>query len=81
MGRAACRGRLTLRAKGLGQGLGRRQRQGEEATCFIRDIAELGQAAAFSDDIEQIAEFGGGGIGPMSGRTGTGFRPAEPDEH
>ena len=56
VGRAACRGRLALRAKGLGRGW-RWQRHGEEATCFIRDLAEVDQTTALLDDVEQVAMF------------------------
>ena len=58
---------------------GTRQRQ--ESTCFLGNIAEGGKAAALADDVEEIAMFGRGGVGPMPGSAGTGVRSAEPDEH
>ncbi len=29
--------------------------QAEKAPCFIGDVGEIGEAAAFADDVEQIA--------------------------
>jgi hypothetical protein len=40
-------------------------RQAEERTCLIGDILEVDQAAAFADDIEQVAMFARGGVGLM----------------
>jgi hypothetical protein len=47
----------------------------------IGDIAEIDETAALADDVEQIAMFGRGGIGPMPSSAGTGIRSTEPDEH
>ncbi|GLR45871.1 hypothetical protein GCM10007880_63890 [Mesorhizobium amorphae] len=57
VGGAACRGRLALRAKRLERWLGWWQRHGEEATCFVRDLAEVDQTTAQLDDVEQVAMF------------------------
>ena len=56
-------------------------RQAQKASCLIGDIAEVDEAAALADHVEEIAIFGRGCISPMPGGAGTGFRPAEPDEH
>ena len=56
-------------------------RQTQKASCLIGDIVKVNEAAALTDHVEQIAIFGRGGIGPMPGGAGTGFRSAEPDEH
>ena len=56
-------------------------RQTQKASCLIGDIAKVDETAALADHVEEIAIFGRGGIGPMPGGAGTGFRSAEPDEH
>ena len=43
-------------------------RQAEERTRLIGDVLEVDQAAAFADDVEQIAMLAGGGVGPFAGR-------------
>jgi hypothetical protein len=42
--------------------------QAEERTRLIGDVLEVDQAAAFADDVEQVAMFAGGGVGPFAGR-------------
>src|SRR5580704_17195104 len=56
-------------------------RQTQKASCLIGDIAKVDETAALADHVEEIAMFGRGGIGPMPGGAGTGFRSAKPDEH
>src|SRR5487761_278631 len=58
-----------------------RSRQTEKAPGFVGDVVEIDKAAALADDVEEIAIFGRGGIGPMPGGAETGFRSAKPDEH
>lgn len=53
--------------------------QAEEGTRLIDDVLEIDQATAFPDDVEQIAMFAGGGVGPFAGRPFRGF--LEPYEH
>jgi len=40
-------------------------RQTEEGPCLVGDVLEVDKAAGFSDDVEKIAMFGGGGVGLM----------------
>ena len=40
-------------------------RQAEERTRLIGNVLEVDQAAAFADDVEQVAMFAGGGFGLM----------------
>ena len=40
-------------------------RQAEEAPRFVEDVGEIDEAAAFANDVEQIAMFARGGIGLM----------------
>ncbi len=54
--------------------------QAEKAPGFIGDVGEIGEAAAFADDIEQIAMLAGRRVGPFAGRTLARLRPAQPDE-
>ena len=54
--------------------------QAEKAPCFIGDVGEIGEAAAFADDVEQIAMLAGRRVGPFSGCTLAGFRSFQPDE-
>jgi hypothetical protein len=42
-----------------------RSRQAEEAPGLIGDVVEVGKAAAFADDVEEIAVLAGGGVGLM----------------
>jgi hypothetical protein len=39
--------------------------QAEKAPCFVGDVGEFGQAAAFADDVEQIAMLAGRRVGLM----------------
>ena len=55
--------------------------QAQEATRLVGDIVEIEKAAAFADDVEQIAVLARGGVGPFAGRAATRLRPLEPDEH
>ena len=54
--------------------------QAEKAPCFVGDVGEFGQAAAFADDVEQIAMFPGRRIRPFAGRTVARFGSSQPDE-
>src|SRR5208283_4378239 len=55
-------------------------RQAQKAPRLLGDIAKVDETAALADHVEEIAMFGRGGIGPMTGGAGTGVRSAEPDE-
>ena len=50
------------------------RRQAEKAPGLIGDIAKVGEAAAFADDIEQIAMIAGRGVGPFAGGALAGFQ-------
>ena len=39
--------------------------QPEELSCFGCDVAEIDEAAAFADDVEEITVLAGSGIGLM----------------
>ena len=54
--------------------------QAEKAPCFIGDVGEIGDAAAFADDVEQIAMLAGRRVRPFAGRTLAGLRSSQPDE-
>jgi hypothetical protein len=56
-------------------------RKSQKAACLLGDIAKIGETAALTDHVEEIAIFGRCGIGPMPAGAGTGVRSAEPDEH
>ena len=47
--------------------------QAEKASCFIGDVGEIGEAAAFANDVEQIAMFAGRRVRPFACRTLAGF--------
>ena len=49
------------------------------AAGFIGDIWKVGEAERFTDDVEKIAMFAGGGVGPFAG-TALGA-VLQPDEH
>lgn len=57
-----------------------RSRQAEKAPCFIGEVGEIGEAAAFADDVEQIAMFAGRSVGPFASGTLARFRPSQPHE-
>ena len=52
----------------------------EKSPCFIGDVEEIGEAAAFADDVEQIAMLAGRRVGPFAGRPLARFRSSQPDE-
>ncbi len=54
--------------------------QAEKSPCFIGDVEEFGEAAAFANYVEEIAMFGGRCVGPFASGTLAGFRPVQPDE-
>ena len=54
--------------------------QAEKAPCFIDDVGEFGEAAAFADDVEQIAVLAGRRVRPFASGALTGFWPVQPDE-
>ena len=51
----------------------------EKGPRLVGDILEVDEAAAFSDDVEEIAMLAGGRVGPFAG--GTFRRVLEPDIH
>ena len=57
-----------------------RSRQAEKVPRLVGGVAEIGKAAAFADDIEEVAVIAGRRVGPFAGRTLSGFRPFQPDE-
>ncbi len=52
----------------------------EKGPCLIGDVEEIGEAAAFADDVEQIAMFAGRRVGPFASGTLAGFRSSQADE-
>ncbi len=54
--------------------------QAEKASRFIGDVGEIGEAAVFADDVEQIAMIAGRRVRPFACRTLAGFRPVQSDE-
>jgi hypothetical protein len=54
--------------------------QAEKAPCFIGDVGEIGEAAAFADDVEQIAMLAGRCVRPFAGSTLARFGSSQPDE-
>ena len=54
--------------------------QAEKAPCFIGDVGEIGEAAAFADDVEQIAMLAGRRVRPFASGTLAGLRSSQPDE-
>jgi hypothetical protein len=45
--------------------LGLRMRQAQEVPSLVGDVLEVDQAAAFTNDVEQVAMLAGGGVGLM----------------
>ena len=54
--------------------------QAEKAPCFIDDVGEIGEAAAFADDVEQIAMLAGRRVRPFASGALAGLRPVQPYE-
>ena len=54
--------------------------QAEKAPCFIGDVGKIGEAAAFADDVEQIAMLAGRRIGPFTSSALAGLRSSQPHE-
>ncbi len=54
--------------------------QAEKAPCLIGDVGEIGEAAAFANDVEQIAVFAGRRVGPFASGALAGVRSFQPDE-
>ncbi len=54
--------------------------QTQKAPCFVGDVGEIGDAAAFTDDVEQIAMLPGRRVGPFASGTLPGVRPSQPHE-
>ena len=54
--------------------------QAEKTPCFIGDVEEIDEAAAFADDVEQIAMFAGRRVRPFAGSTLARFGSSQPDE-
>jgi hypothetical protein len=42
-------------------------RQAEEGSRLVGDVLEVDQAAAFPDDVEQVAMLASGGVSPFAG--------------
>ena len=53
----------------------------EESLGLPDHGAEVAEPECLADHVEEIAELGRGGIGPVAGGAGAGLRSAEPDEH
>ena len=58
-----------------------RSRQAEKVPGLIGDVAEVDEAAALADHVEQVAMLAGRGVGPFAGGALAGFRSCQPDEH
>ncbi len=54
--------------------------QAEKAACFIGDVGEIGEAAAFADNVEQIAVLAGRRVRPFASGALAGLWSSEPDE-
>ena len=54
--------------------------QAEKAPCFIDDVGEFGEAAAFADDVEQIAMLASRRVRPFAGGALATRRPLQPNE-
>src|SRR4029077_12528278 len=52
----------------------------EEAPRLVGDVLEVDQAAAFANDVEQVAMFARGRVGPFAGRAPGAFPALQPDE-
>ncbi len=52
----------------------------EKAPCLIGDVGEIGEAAVFANDVEQIAMFAGRCVRPLASRTLASLRPMQSDE-
>lgn len=57
-----------------------RARQTQKTSRLIRHIAKVEEATALANDVEEVAIFGQGGIGPMPGGSRTGFRSTKPNK-
>ena len=56
-------------------------RQAEKTTGLSKDITELNEPTAFTDDVEQIAVFTGGRVGPLARGALPRARPAQANKH
>ena len=70
-GDPVCAGRPYWFRHGVRVGAG----QAEEASRLVGDVVEVEKAAAFADDVEQIAMLAGGGVGPFAGGPCRRFGP------
>ena len=61
--------RLAIQSVPIAAGSPARVAAGEEASCLVGDVLEVDEAAAFADDVEQVAMLAGGGVGPFAGGT------------
>ena len=52
----------------------------EKAPCFIGDVGEFGEAAAFADDVEQIAMLAGRRVRPFASGALAASGPRAADE-
>src|SRR6266404_5819122 len=56
-------------------------RKTKESPGLIGDVLEVRQTATLSDDVEQIAVFASGGVGPLARGALAGFDTLQADEH
>ena len=54
--------------------------QAEKAPCFIDDVGEFSEAAAFADDVEQIAMLAGRRVRPFASSALARFRSSQSHE-
>jgi hypothetical protein len=52
----------------------------QEPTGFVSNVVEIGQVAAFANDVEQITMIAIGGIGPFASSTFAEIRSFQPDK-
>ena len=56
-------------------------RQAQKTTRLSEDITELNEPTAFTDDVEQIAVFTAGRVGPFARGALPRTRSAQPNKH
>ena len=55
-------------------------RQAEESSGLVEGVTQAIEATIERDQVEKIAMFAGGGIGPFAGGTPAAVRTAQPDK-